>query len=68
MLPVTAEPISKDGLNLYGRSLLVADDLRRQRVRYPNKLSYICFQADLFYKEENEQVRDMEFKGNNKCR
>ena len=53
VLPVTTRTNKqRQGLNLYGHLIQVASDLRSGQVTYPSRLSYISFEASLFYKEE----------------
>ena len=53
VLPVTTRTNKqRQGLNLYGRFIQMAGDLRRRQVMYPHGLSCTSFQASLFYKEE----------------
>ena len=53
VLPVTTRANKqRQRLNLYGRCIQVAGNLRRRQVMYPNRQSYISFQAILFYKKE----------------
>ena len=49
LLVTTRTNKQRQGLNLYGCFFQMASDLRRRRIMYPNRLSYICFQASIFF-------------------